>query len=381
VQVQRAPCLLHQFKLGSVKKTLAYIKSYMQMHTNKKRIIDQFNNLFHQMPRISELEHFNGLVFEFSFLRGELYIDILFQLPHVLYGLELSSKVTKVVCQLCKVYVKLRKTEFTIASLELLIDDLEVLEDLLKKSGLKKFCKSSFNIVKNHDFTHYAPSIVFFEAPFLSSTEYGEMTQKLQIKEVYKRGNGKDSEDWIKKNNNLNQAVKVLLKAVKKEPKQKEGNIKLTGKICELNLGDIRQGQPGQFLLDRDPSTSILQECLLKFSQSLPNYSPLYPMPHNIKITVYQSVFIAEFRVLASDKFHKRPRFDNVRVFNGSDEDWFAKVVVIFTCLYLEEILNLAFVRFYKDDTPKYDALGLPRVIFYGYQVTNHTHTFQIIKK
>jgi len=159
------------------------------------------------------------LVFEFSFLRGELYIDILFQLPHVLYGLELSSKVTKVVCQLCKVYVKLRKTEFTvrsfffffwqiinkqtnkqknqIASLELLIDDLEVLEDLLKKSGLKKFCKSSFNIVKNHDFTHYAPSIVFFEAPFLSSTEYGEMTQKLQIKEVYKRGNGKDSEDWV----------------------------------------------------------------------------------------------------------------------------------------------------------------------------------------
>ena len=64
----------------------------------------------------------------------------------------------------------------------------------MEKSGLKKFCKSEFNLVKNHDFLHYLPSIVFFEAPQLSSTELGELSQKHDVKEGFKKG---ENEAWV----------------------------------------------------------------------------------------------------------------------------------------------------------------------------------------
>lgn len=55
-------------------------------------------------------------------------------------------------------------------------------------------------------------------------------------------------------------------------------------------------------------------------------------------------------RVVAADPFYNRARYDDVIVHGEGGQDWHARVLLVFTCVFEAVEKKLVFLRYYKED-------------------------------
>jgi len=90
---------------------------------------------------------------------------------------------------------------------------------------------------------------------------------------------------------------------------------------------------------------------------------------------VYKSLWIchdpsARERVLACDKFHKKPVYSIVQVANGENEEWFARVLILFRA----RNRDLCLVQWFENQVDRrkqlvQDVTGMKRLVKGAFQV------------